>query len=307
MVEIQSDTQKLDWKLIRAFVAVMEEGTLSAAAKRLGATQPTLGRQIRLLEEHAGDVLFIRRGLRLEPTEAAQSLFPHAQQVEREMDVVMRSVQTIGTDVAPRKITLTAPTLVCDELMPYVMPRLNASAPTTRFEIVPSDSLEDIHRRSVDIALRTIRPTQPDLITRKLGTIAVKLFASRAYVERRGAPTTPTELVDHDVILAANDPHISLALEHIGLEINQLSVVAMCDDLRYRLACIRAGLGVSSCHDWIGARDPDLVPIFPDLALDQFDLWLVTTDDVHRSQTLRRVFDQLSDWSSMLAGASPST
>ncbi len=307
MVDKQSDAQKLDWKLIRAFVAVMEEGTLSAAAKRLGASQPTLGRQIRLLEEHAGDVLFIRRGLRLEPTEAAQTLFPHAQQVEREMDAVMRSVQTIGTDVAPRKITLTAPTLLCDELLPHVIPRLKASAPTTRFEIVPSDSLEDIHRRSVDIALRTLRPTQPDLITRKLGTIAVKLFASRAYVERRGNPSTPADLKHHDVILAANDPHISLALEHIGLEINQLSVVAMCDDLRYRLACIRAGLGISSCHDWIGARDPDLVPIFPDLALDQFDLWLVTTDDIHRSQTLRRVFDQLSDWSSMLAGASPSS
>jgi len=301
MVEQQSDAQKLDWKLIRAFVAVIEEGTLSAAAKRLGATQPTLGRQIRLLEEHAGDVLFIRRGLRLEPTEAAQSLFPHAQQVEREIDAVMRSVQIVGTDIAPRKITLTAPTLICDVLLPHVIPSLKASAPTTRFEILPSDSLEDIHRRSVDIALRTIRPTQPDLITRKLGTIDVKLFASRAYVERRGMPVTPTDLVHHDVILAASDPDIALALETLGLDIDRISVVAMSDDLRHRLACIQTGLGISSCHDWIGRKDPDLVPILPDLTLAQMDLWLVTTDDIHRSHTLRRVFDRLSDWPSMMA------
>lgn len=301
MHECMIEPLQPDWKLIRAFVAVMEEGTLSAAATRLGATQPTLGRQIRLLEQLAGDVLFIRRGLRLEPTEAAQSLLPHAQEIEREIDALMRAVQTIGTDAPRRKITLTAPTLLCDRMLPHIMPDLRTIAPGTWFEIVPSDSLEDIHRRSVDIAFRTLRPTQPDLITRKLCTIDVKLFASQAYVERMGAPETASDLAQHDVILAANDPHIALALEKLGLDIDRLSVVGMSDDLRYRLACIQAGLGISSCHDWIGRKDPDLVPILPDLTLSQLDLWLVTTDDIHRSHTLRRVFDRLSDWRAMMA------
>ena len=304
MAELTSDTQKLDWKLIRAFVAVMEEGTFSAAAKRLDASQPTLGRQIRLLEKHAGDVLFIRRGLRLEPTEAAQALLPHAQQVEREMDTLMRSVQAIGTDAAPRKITMTAPTLICDEMLPFVMPDLNACAPGTRFEIVPSDLLEDIHRRSVDIALRTVRPTQPELIIRKIAPIEIKLFASRAYVDRMGVPETPADLAKHDVVLAANDPKVALAMEQLGLDIDKLSVTAMSDDLRYRLACARAGLGIIGCHDWIGQYDPDLVPILPDLSLANLELWLVTTDDIRRSRTLRRVFDQLSDWPSMIESVS---
>ncbi len=303
MVQQTERPETLDWKLIRAFVAVMEEGTLSAAAQRLGATQPTLGRQIRTLEAYAGDVLFIRRGLRLEPTGAATALLPRAREIEREIDALARTVQTIGSESPGRKITLTAPTLICDEMLPALIGALNDAAPGARVEVVPSDTLEDIHRRSVDITLRMVRPTQPDLITRKLGTIDVKLFASRAYVDRMGRPDTPLELAQHDLILPASDPRLVTAMAQIGLDFDRMSVVVMCDDLRHRLACMRADLGISTCHDWIGQRDPDLVPVLPALTLTQLDLWLVATDDVKRSRALRGVFDLLAERVPDLANA----
>ena len=284
----------IDWKLMRAFIAVIEEGTLSGAAERVGATQPTLGRQIRNLELVAGDVLFVRRGLRLEPTENALALLSQAQHIESEISSLGRMVENLGQERPRTKITLTAPTLLCDEMLPDLFLKLKTLFPGISFDIIPSDTLEDIHRRAVDIALRMVKPTQPDLVARKISTVDVKLYASNEYVSKYGVPLSPVELAQHSLILPRDDRQLNLGMERLGLDPQSLSVLAMSDDLRTRLAFMRAHLGISTCHDWIAIRDTTLHPILPDLVLAEFDLWLVATDDIHRSRSLRQVYDKIA-------------
>ncbi len=286
-------TNAIDWRLIHAFVAVMEEGTLSAAARRVGATQPTLGRQIRELESISGEVLFVRRGLRLEPTPHAIALLPEAQDIERGIAALGRKFLHEGDGAQREKITLTAPTLLADEMLPIVIPALRVALPATRFNVMPSDMLEDIHRRRVDIALRLIKPTQPDLIVQKLGQIEVGLYTSEAYVSIYGMPKSPSDLMDHELILPEN--YKDIEMKQFGISIAGAQVVALSNDLRSRLAMMRSGLGISTCHDWIGRRDPSLQRVLPEIMIASFDVWLVATDDIHRSRALRTAWDILAD------------
>jgi DNA-binding transcriptional LysR family regulator len=284
-------SEQIDWKLIQAFVAVMEEGTLSGAAKRLKATQPTLGRQIRELETRSGDVLFARRGLRLEPTAHATNLLSQAREIERGIADLGRKFKHAGDGAQREKISITAPTLLADELLPHVLPDLRAVLPATSLEVIPSDTLEDIFRRRVDFALRLVQPSQPDLIARKLLGLEVGLYASKDYLSGRGIPDKPTDLMSHNLILPANDRDLAIGMDRLGLSVKGTQVIALCDDLRNRLAMIRAGLGVSTCHSWIGDRDPSLIRVLPELVLASFDVWLVATDDMLRSKSLRSAWD----------------
>jgi DNA-binding transcriptional LysR family regulator len=281
-----------EWQLIQAFLAVMECGTLSAAARRLGATQPTLGRQIRQLEAHCGDILFLRRRVRLEPTDRALDLYPAALEAGRAVHAAAAGFGP-GTGGVRRKVRFTLPTLLADAMLPALLPDLLEAVPEAQLELLPSDRIHDLERRDADIALRLVAPRQPDLIARRLGTIGIGLFAARHYVDRRGMPQTPAALAGHRFILPADDSLLGAGLSRLGLPDGPPPDAIRTDDLRLRHRLLRAGLGIATCHDWLGRQDPELVPVLPGIAFGQMDVWLVTNQDVRRSATLRRIADLL--------------
>lgn len=284
-----------DWRLIRAFVAVMETGSLSAAAVRTGATQPTVGRQIRELERRSGAALFLRRGQRLTPTERAMALFPRALDVSRAVSGLVREFGRTEDAGEARPVRLTLPTLLADEMLPDLMPALQAAAPQATFEILPSDAVHDLMRRDADIAVRMTEPRQPELLARRVGEATLGLYAARAYLAEHGTPQTRRDLVGHRWIVPLNQAEVEAGAGAARLDATLPDLRAMrSDDLRHRLALLRAGIGLSPTHTWIGARDPNLVRLLPQAEFGRMGVWIVANDDLRRSPTLRAVFDALA-------------
>ena len=157
-----------DWTLTRSFLAVAETGSLSAAARRLGLSQPTLGRHIAEMEARTGLSLFARQPRGLAPTEAALTLLPHARAMAEA--AAHLSLAAAGRDPAlTGTVRLTASRIFAHHLLPPVLADLRRAEPGIEIELVPSDISENLLYRQADIALRMYRPTQPDLVARHLG------------------------------------------------------------------------------------------------------------------------------------------
>lgn len=287
--------RSLDWRLVRAFIAVMQHGTLSAAARRLGLTQPTVGRQIRELEQVTGELLFVRRGTTLEPTEAARGMLARAEDVESAVRSLGQAFARIGDDTGPRLVRVTMPTLMADHLAPQVLPAILSAAPRAQIRVDPSDKVQDLYRRSADIAVRLTDPQQPDLIAQRIGTVSFVLLAARAYLERHGTPEDPRDLLSHRIILPADDGVVSAVARRAGLDPARLDMRLTSDDLRHRHALMAAGLGIGAGHHWMERTRPALQRVLPHFIIDTRPVWLVATEDIRTSRTQRAVFDSLRE------------
>lgn len=292
MIDWQQNFSASDWRLIRAFVAVMQWGSLTAAAKKLGGTQPTIGRQIRELETRAGEVYFHRRGHRLEPTEKAITLYPRALEVERAVTALARELAAPNSE-GRTQIRLTMSTLFAQEMLPLIWPDMVANHPQVDWEITATDEVLDIQRRDADIAIRLAQPQQPDLIGQKVGTVNVGLYAHRAYLARNPHPQQLVELNQHRLLAGLGGEDVKKFAAHLGLSAQPLRLDFRCDDLRLRLTAIRAGIGIGSCHDWVAKNDSNLIPIFPEMVFAQFQVWLVTQIDIKRRPLLAKAYRQL--------------
>ena len=160
----------IEWTLLRSFLAVIETGSLSAAATRIATSQPTLSRHVRELERVIGVTLFTRSVHGLEPTEAALSLIDDARAMGKAAQALTlkaqgRSQQLTGT------VRITASVIVANLVLPPILVALRDTEPSIQIEIVASDFTQNLLRRDADIAIRMIDPTQNALIARKLGKL----------------------------------------------------------------------------------------------------------------------------------------
>lgn len=280
------------WRLVRSFVAVMKAGTLTGAARLLGTTQPTVGRHVRELERLAGETYFLRRGNRLEATDHARAMFSRALDVEgavtalaRELAEPMRSRATVR---------LTTSTVFGTHLLPRLLPALLARASGVEIEIIATDAVQDLHRRDADIAVRFVAPTQPDLIARRVGFVALGLYATRAYLDRHGRPSTPADLSRHVLIASRDGAEVRTVAERLGvLPPERLPVRS--DEFLVRHGLVRSGLGIGACQDWLAALAPELERVLPGVEAARLPVWLVAHEDLRRSRSLRLVHDALAE------------
>ena len=172
---MDNSLDKLDWALVQAFLAVAETGSLSGAARTLGTSQPTLGRQIKLIEAQLGVELFHRqpRGLALTQTGAAlvapaQAMRDAVRQIS--LKAAGRQMQLEGT------VRITASVAFSVMHLPQIIEQVRSVEPQIAIELVPSDTTSNLLFREADIAVRMYRPTQLDLITKHLGDVDLGFF-----------------------------------------------------------------------------------------------------------------------------------
>lgn len=283
-----------DWNHLRAFAATAETGSLSAAARRLGLTQPTVGRQIAALEDRLGVVLFERAGRGLCLTEAGRDLQDEARIMDQAAARLMRLVEGRRTDL-DGTLRITASDMMSAYVMPDILIRLRAAAPRLRVDIVAANDIRDILSREADIAVRHVRPDQPDLIARFLGDASAHLYASQDYVAARGNPTRPDELQQHDFISFGDDDALISQLAHYRISVAQDQFRAGSESGITAWALMRKGLGILPMADDIAAQFPDAVRLLPGLARMTFPVWLVTHRDLQTSRRIRLTFDLLAD------------
>ena len=283
---------ELDWNLIKSFVTVAETGSLSAAARKLAASQPTIGRHVAELEQALGVTLFRRgrRGYAL--TEAGSTLFERGRAVSEEATAFSRlalgSVEAIeGT------VRIAASEVVAACVLPAMTARLAAEEPGIEVEIVASNQVENLLRRDADIAIRMVKPAQNELIARKVADIPLCACAAKAYLDRRGRPAELADLADHDLIGFDRSDDIVRALAAFGLPVARSAFRFRSDNQIVLWQALRAGNGVGFAQLPLAERDPLVETLLPGLMLPVLPVWLAMHRDVRTSVRIRRVADFL--------------
>ena len=282
-----------DWRLVPSFLAALEHGSLLGAARALNASQPTLGRHIAELEQQLGVALFERTGRGLKPTRMALQLAHAAQAMEDGAHALQRSVSGAADSVSGT-VRLTASQPVACYLLPGVLGGLRRTWPDIQIELVSSNGLSNLLRREADIAVRMVRPTQSSLIAKRLGDVALCACAHRDYLQRRGVPESPADLLQHELIGADRHDAVLRGFLEMGYPVTAERFAFRTDDLIAYWEAVRAGLGVGFVARYLLRLDPAVQVVLPQLPLPSLPVWLTVHREVNSSRPIRAVYDFLA-------------
>lgn len=285
---------KFDWNQARAFLVTAEEGSLSAAARALGMTQPTLGRQVRALENSLGIVLFERVGRGLTLTPSGLELVEHVRAMGDAANRV--SLAASGkSQVIEGVVTITATEVAAAFVLPEILTRLRRSEPGISIELIASNSLQDLRRREADIAIRSVRPTDPELIARKIRDDTACLYASIDYLESTGQLHTPEALAEAEFVGFKDNAAYLRGLNELGLNLTSRNFPILCAGQLVQWELVKQGAGIGVMITSVGDAEPSVRRATPWLPLFTFEIWLVTHRELHTSRRIRLVFDWLGD------------
>ncbi|HEV7320980.1 MAG TPA: LysR family transcriptional regulator [Ensifer sp.] len=283
----------LSWDIYKTFLTVLQEGSLSAAARELGLTQPTIGRHIDAMETRLGYPFFVRSPHGLLPTDAALALKPYAETLAATSAALLREASS-QRDAISGTVRISASEVIGVEVLPPILADLHAAYPGLTIELSASDTVEDLLRQEADIAVRMVAPTQGALIARHIGGVPISFHAHRRYVERRGTPETLAELKDHSLIGYDRETAAIRAIIARAPELPAARFAFKADSNLAQLAAIRAGFGIGICQNGLAARDPDLLPVLPGLFEMKLETWLVMHENLKTAPRCRVTFDALA-------------
>jgi DNA-binding transcriptional LysR family regulator len=282
------------WDLYRSFLAVLRLGSLSAAARSLGLTQPTIGRHIASLQRALGDrALFTRSQLGLLPTEAAHKLRPHAENMAAAAAAFVRT-GSANVEETGGVIRLAAANVTGVEVLPEILSDFRAEFPAVVIELSLSNQMADLLRRDADLAVRMARPQQKALLAKRVGKVALMFYAHRRYLERYGYPDRLEDLPSHSLIGFDRIVPSAEFLKAAPLPVTRELFAFRCDNDLAQLAALRAGFGIGLCQTGIARRDPNLLPLFGTRYKVELEMWIVMHNDLRRSLHIRALFDYLA-------------
>jgi DNA-binding transcriptional LysR family regulator len=285
---------KFDWNRARAFLVTAEESSLSAAARALGMAQPTLGRQVDALEEELGVVLFERVGRGLTLTPSGLELLDHVRAMGDAANRVSLSAAGQSQSIEGT-VCIAASETYAAILLPPIIAKLRRAEPGIDIEIVTSNKASDLRRREADIAIRNFRPTEPDLVAKKIRDVPARLYASPAYLERIGNPKVPYDLRHADFISIDNSGMFLKGLNALGLNLAQRNFPIFTENYLVMWELVKHGLGIGVLDGNIGDAEPLVRRALPDLEPLMFPIWLVAHREVNTSRRIRVVFDLLAE------------
>lgn len=293
---------RFDWNRTRAFLVTAEEGSYSAAARALGLTQPTVGRQVQALEEELGVVLFERVGNSLELTDSGQELLEHARTMGEAATSLSLTAAGQSSEV-DGLVRITASQLISAYLLPDVVGNLRAAHPGITLHLVASNTLHDLRRREADLAIRNAAPAHADLIARRLPDAAARMYATPDYLASIGDPDTPDALAERASIFGFDDVERMISgLNHLGLPLTGANFPVVTEDHLVQWSMARRSLGIALVMEQVGDADPDMVRVLPDaVPAIPIPMWLLCHREVRTSRRLRIVFDAIAE--ALSAGA----
>jgi DNA-binding transcriptional LysR family regulator len=284
---------KFDWNRARAFLVTAEEGSLSAASRALNIAQPTLGRQIKALEVELGIALFERCGRGLEITPSGKELLEHA----RDMGDAANKLSLVSSSKSESlegNIAITATEMMAVFILPPLIQKLRKLEPGISIELISSNHASDLIRREADIAIRNFRPTQPDLIAKKIKNLNYHLYATPEYLASIGNPKTAKALSQAEFIGFNRSSHLIEILNDKGFTISDRNFSVKSENMSSNWALVKQGLGLGGMQEDIGDADPLVERALPNFSRPKTELWLVAHRELKVNKRIRMVFDFLA-------------
>jgi DNA-binding transcriptional LysR family regulator len=285
---------KFDWNRARAFLVTAEEGSLSAAARALDMTQPTLGRQVSALEEELGVSLFERVGRGLNLTPSGQDLLEHVQAMGQAATQLSLVANGHSQEIAG-KVCISASEIHAAYLLPSIVNKLRKEQPGIIIEIVSSNNPSDLLRREADIAIRSFRPTEAELISKKITDVEAPLFAAKTYLNRLGIPKTLDDLKNAEFVTIGDVDTFMNGLKQFGVELTEKNFPVQTGSHIVHWELVKQGLGIGIVPMDIGDAEPLVERVLPDLKLMSFPIWLTSHRELRTNKRIRLVFDFLAE------------
>ncbi|MCD8522606.1 MAG: LysR family transcriptional regulator [Saccharospirillaceae bacterium] len=286
-----------DWNHARAFLLSAEQGSLSAAARLLNTSQPTLSRQVAALEQALGITLFERVGKGLQLTESGAALLEHLRPMGEAANRFALSAAGQSQQVEG-PVCIAASEIDAIFRLPAVIAAIRQREPGIQLEIVVSNSVSDLQRREADIAIRSFRPEQPDLIARKLADEPIWLYGSHEYLKTFGPVQDNNHTIGHDLQIIGferNDRLMNILNQH-GWQLTpkHFAIVTTFQMLQWQL--VKQGNGLGFFPQQIGDAEPAFRRAFSERGSPlTVPLWLVCHRELRTNPRVKRVFDLLAE------------
>ena len=282
-----------NWEWYRTFLKVLETGSLSAAARAMGLTQPTVGRHVDSLETALSLKLFTRSFDGFAPTDAALELQPYAAGVAATAAALRRVASSHGSGVRGT-VRLTASEVIGVEVLPPILAALRETHPELVVELVLSNKVDDLLRREADIAVRMLRPAQDALVAKRIGGIELGLHAHERYLATHRTPRSMAELARHALIGFDHENALIRRLQDQFPVFSRAGLAFRADSDLAQLAAIRAGFGIGVCQSALAAKDPALVRMLRSQFSPTLDTWIAMHEDLRDSPRCAATFAALA-------------
>lgn len=284
----------LDWNQLKAFLETAETGSLSAAARKLGLTQPTLSRQVAAIEQHMGVTLFERVGKAMVLTPTGLDLLEHA----RAMGTAAEALGLAATgrsEAVGGVVSVSASDAVAAYLLPPILKQLRDQEPGIAVEVISSNALSDLLRREADIAVRHLQPEQPELIARLVREAQANFYASEDWVATYGHPRSAEEAAHLPFVGSDRNGRYLEYLRQYGLNLSEDNFSCYSDHTVAHWALVRQGMGIGAMMKEIARKTPGMVRVLDDLPPVRFPIWLVSHRELRTSRRIRVVFEALAE------------
>jgi DNA-binding transcriptional LysR family regulator len=277
-------TAKLDWEDVRYFASLVRHRTLAATARALNVNHATVSRRLESLEISLGQPLFDRSSDGYTLTAAGKEVFDKARSMEEAAATLSRRLES-GTAISGL-VRITAARILADGFMVERLGGLVSEYPELDFEILAESRNLSLARRETDLALRLGRPTNGELLTRRIAVLRYALYASPAYLARIEAGETPVFIgFDQD----SEVPEAAWAKRAFSGH----RLVLCSNSQTSQAAAARGGYGVALLPNLIAESMPDLVRVDLFEQPPDRELWLVMRPDVAKVPKIRVVADYL--------------
>ena len=285
-------SKSVGWEDQRAFLAVFETGSLSAGARRLGLSQPTVRARIEELEKALGTTLFIRSVHGLVPTPTAEAMAAPARAMSHASEAMLRAASA-DSELAAGRVRLSVSDFVGMEVLPPMLRTLRDKHPQLMIEVELSNASADLLDQQVDVAVRMHPPEQSALVAKKVPSIPLGMFAHRDYLARYGRPSSRADMADH-LFIGPDRDRSDLALAAQIAEFASVHWIARTDSHPAQLAFARAGLGIAVAQVPAAMRYSELERVLPGIELPQLPTWIVTHENLRRLPRVSALFDHLA-------------
>lgn len=282
-----------DWNHIRSFLATAETGSFSAAARQLRQTQPTLSRQIAALEQDLGVMLFERVGRTLEITQAGLELLDHTRKMGDAANRIALTASGQAQSIEGR-VRITASDVMSAYVLPDLLREIRAQAPRLRIDVIASNDIQDLMRREADIAIRHVRPDQPDLIAKLVQEASGHFYATTEYLNRAGRPKSKQDLSRHEFISFGDDNQMIAYLKPLGIHLTNENFRLGSQNGIVAWEYAKQGFGIAPMSQTVGDAAPGMERVCPGMEAITFPIWLTTHRELHTSRRIRLVYDLLT-------------
>lgn len=284
----------MQWDDLRYFLAVERNRTLSKAAAKLGVDATTVGRRLERLGHSLNATLFEVGPFGHSLTAAGEKLLQHAEEVERSIlaasgDVTGESSRLAGT------VRISLSEGLANWVFAPNLPVFQTRHPGIMLEVATTNGFLNPSKREADLAVMLARPTHGALITQKLTDYRLGLFASRDYIASHGMVEDLADLRRRPLIGYIPDLIYSDELRYLQEIDAALSPRLTSSSINMQHAMTRAGLGVAVLPHFIGASDPDLLPLLPETVSIAGSYWIVVHADLRHVARVAAVIEWLRE------------